>query len=184
MTMQVIGFIEVGASPVSAIEFTSIPSTPYTDLLLVLSLRSNLTSVGNIPQAELRLQLNGSTSGYSIRRLYGNGSSVSSDTNSGESTLRLGESSNQVANMFSSHSVYFPNAFANVAKSFGVDQVTENNTTANNMSIGAALWNNTAAISSIRLTTAFFSEGSRFDQFSTATLYGITRGSDGITTVS
>jgi hypothetical protein len=182
--MQLIETVTVGSGGTSSIEFTGLSSAlGFTDLLLVLSLRSNQTFTTGA-QTELRLQINNATSGYSIRRLYGNGSSVSSDTNSGESTLRLGESNNQIADTFSSHSVYFSNAFSSAVKSFSVDQVHENNTTANNMSIGAALFNNTASISSIKLTTAFFSDPSQFAQYSSATLYGITAGSDGIVTVS
>jgi hypothetical protein len=183
--MQLIQAVTVGSGGTSAIEFTGLSSTlGFTDLLLLLSLRSNQTSPSGFAQVELRLQINNATSGYSIRRLRGDGSAANSDTNSGESTLRLGESNNVVANTFSSHSVYFPNAFSSAAKSFSVDQVNENNTTATNMSIGAALFNNTATISSIKLTTAFFTNPSEFSQYSSATLYGITAGSSGGVVVS
>ena len=173
MTMQVIQHIELG-SAAAVIDFQSIPNT-FTDLLLVSSLREDNVS----PQ--LSLEINGSTADRSQRSLYG-ASELSPTTYSySDSTIVGGVASrsSSTSNTFSSNSVYIPNYTASIAKSFSVDAVNENNGTAANQWISAGLWNNSAAIN--RLTIR--SDGN-FVAGSSATLYGITKGSDGTTTVS
>ena len=81
------------------------------------------------------------------------------------------------ANTFNSTTFYIPNYAGSTNKSFSFDQVNENNTTAANQVLGSVLWSNTAAITSISLT----SPGYNFVQYSTASLYGITKGSGGAT---
>ena len=63
-----------------------------------------------------------------------------------------------------------------------VDAVGENNATQAFQIISAGLWANTAAITSIQLIPQ--SGGGTFVADSTVSLYGITKGSDGIVTTS
>ena len=164
-TFVKIASVTVGSGGSSTISFTSIPST-YTDLCLKISARSETTSFA------LNLTVNGSTSGYSERLLYASGTSVASATASETKInwLDLQNSSATTANTFSSCDVYIPNYAGSSYKSFSGDTVTETNaSTDNNLYVNAALWSNTAAITSITLTAGVGDVA----QYSTATLYGI-----------
>ena len=154
-----IATVTVGAGGQAAMEFTSIPST-YTDLLVVNSGRDNS---GN---STFTLRFNGSTTGYSQRRLVGNGSAASSSTDA-SSILILSNDNSATANTFSNVSIYVPNYAGSSNKSVSSDSVTENNGTTAYAWMGAGLWSNTAAITSISLLTTSWL------QYSTATLYGI-----------
>ena len=175
--MTLIQHIEL-ASAQSSISFTSIPNT-FTDLLLVCSFRSTENTVGS--NAEIRF--NGSSSGYSSRLLYGTGSSAASATGGSDrihwAPTTSGGSS--TANTFGNAQIYIPNYASSNAKSVSIDAVAENNATASRQDINAALWNNSAAISTIAFT---WEQSANFAIGSSVTLYGITKGSDGTTTVS
>ena len=172
MTMQVIEHIEVGSGGAASIEFTSI-SAGHTDLYLSLSLRQSAGSEG----AGFSFRLNGSTLNFSQRRLYGTGSSAVTDTGA-ESLWVVGNGA--TANTFSNSSIYIPNYASSSAKSYSNDGVSENNASTAFQAIVAGLWNDTNAITSLGI---YCTAGS-FVQYSSATLYGITAGSDGSTTVS
>lgn len=170
MSMQVIEHIEVGAGGAASITFSSIPAT-YTDLYLVTSVRndsSNLT---------FNINPNGSTTNKTRGNLQGDGSSASSGA--GTDITPLQNSSSYTANTFASSSVYICNYASSNNKSISIDSVTENNATTSYQRLQAALWSDTTAISSLECSTA-----SNFAQYSSFTLYGITAGSDGTTTVS
>ena len=160
-----IASVTVGAGGASSIDFTSIPST-YTDLVVKLSARSNNTSVG------LFVRFNGNSANYSSRRLYGDGSTVYSDTHgaSTENAIVAGETiSTYTSNTFGSLDLYIPNYAGSTNKSSSADSTTENNASTSWAALGANLWSNTAAINQVTLTPA----AGTFVQYSTATLYGI-----------
>ncbi len=171
MTMQVIQHTELGSGQ-ATITFSSIPST-YTDLMVVYSLRVSNTSFANV----VYVSFNGSTSNFSGRYLEGNGSSAAS----GSLGRYVGAYNNPTASTFGNGQLYIPNYAGSTAKSFSVDSVTEANATASYQDIIAGLWNDTSAINSITfsLTTA-----DTFVTGSSATLYGILKGSAGGVTVS
>ena len=158
----------VGAGGASSIDFASIPQT-YTDLLLVMSMRTNRASVADYAA----ISFNASTSSFSLRAVSGSGSAASSAyyTSSPDSRIVgqvVGDSS--TASVFSSGSLYIPNYTSSNNKSYSWDASRENNATANEMSLGAGLWSNTAAITSIAIT----SWGSAtIQQYSSVSLYGI-----------
>lgn len=162
----------------AAIEFTSIPAT-YTDLAILLSVRTD-TAGG---AAEMVMRFNGSNSGYSDRFLSGAGSGSGSSGSNGYGTdeMYIGGSNSPTASTFANTFIYIPNYASSNNKSVSVDAVTEANQTQAFQLILAGLWSNSAAITSIRLypTTA-----SNIVQYSSATLYGITKGSSGGVTVS
>lgn len=171
--MQLIQTVTVGAGGSAAIDLSSIPQT-FTDLCLVFSLRLNTTNGG------LRIRVNGSTASLSTRLLYGNGSTVTSGTD----TTYIGsvDNSNQTANTFGNGSLYITNyANTSYAKSFSADLVDETNATTAIQWVTAGLFNSTTAISRIEL---FGDAAGNFVQYSSASLYGIKSGSDGIVTVS
>jgi hypothetical protein len=174
--MQIIQHTELSSSQ-SSITFSSIPQT-YTDLVIKLSTRSTSTGGGTV---DIRININGGGSGNNItnRLLYGTGSSVASVTNS---TAEAGFANNAgaTANTFASNEIYFPNYTSNVAKSFSLESVQETNATGASQMILAGLWNSTSAITSITFTML----SSNFDTYTSATLYGILKGSSGGVTVS
>ena len=164
-TFVKIASVTVGSGGASSIDFTSIPST-YTDLCVKLSLRSNNTSVG------VYVRFNSNSANYSSRRLYADGATTYSDTHgsSAEIGVVAGENiSTFTSNTFSSMDFYIPNYAGSNNKSASSDSVTENNATTAWAALGANLWSNTAAITSIAFTPAAGS----FVQYSTAVLYGI-----------
>ena len=171
MSMQVIQHIEVDGTAPASITFSSIPQT-YTDLYLVASVRSTTSNL------TFEVSPNASGTNKSRRTLQGSGSTITSGT---ASTLdALSNSSAFTANTFASSSIYIPNYTGSSNKSFSFDSVTETNGTTSYQRIMAGLWSDTTAISSLQCATS----AGNLAQYSSFTLYGITAGSDGTTTVS
>ena len=181
MSMSLISTITVGAGGAATIDFTSIPGT-FTDLMLVHSLRSNSTDG---PAFSANITFNNSGSGYTERILYNNsGGGAASGTRSGAfldwAGLSPASGTGSTANTFGSGRLYVANYTSSAAKSISSDSAQESNTTNGaywNFYSVAASWSGTAAITSLKLTA---SAGS-FMQYSTASLYGITKGSGGAT---
>jgi hypothetical protein len=163
--------IEIGSGGATVIDFTSIPQI-YDDLEVVISSRGT-----GGDHYELQVTFNGSTSGYSSRQLFGTGSSVSSSSPTNRQ-FGLTQGTGTTASIFASGKVLIPNyKLDGVAKSYSVDSVTENNATLAYQAILAGLWAGTAPITSISIQGT----SGTFVQFSSASLYGIKRGSDGRT---
>jgi hypothetical protein len=159
----------------ASIEFTSIPQT-FTDLVVLFSCRTDRADLldgisGNI---------NGSSANFTTRNLIGDGSAASSNTTT-VGSLGLATGATSTSNTFGSSSVYIPNYTAATNKSMSADQITETNATAGFQLLRAILWSNTAAITSINFVPQF---GTNLVAGSTISLYGITKGSDGIVTTS
>jgi hypothetical protein len=155
--------VTVGAGGASSIDFTSIPST-YTDLVVKYSIR---TSADNITA---ELSLNGVKTNMTQRYLQGTGSSASSGNSTAINVME--DPSTATASTFASADLYIPNYASSNYKSISIDTVTEKNATDAYSRLVAALWSNTAAITSIGLTCA---AAGNFVQYSTATLYGVTK---------
>ena len=155
--------VTVGVLGASSIDFTSIPAT-YTDLVVKASLRTNITSIYDLPQ----VRFNGSSSNLSMRRIFGDGSTVASNTYASNSYL-LGNGATSTASVFGNLEIYVPNYLSANNKSFSADGVIENNATESEQTLVAGLWSNTAAITQVSLIP----QGTSFVQYSTATLYGI-----------
>ena len=166
-TFVKIASVTVGSGGTAYLEFTSIPQT-YTDLCLKLSARSNTSA----PSLYLQFNSSGGTA-YSSRQLTGTGASAQSQNNSGLAFNlfpSFGTGTDDTSNTFSNIEFYIPNYAGSSNKSFGVDSAKERNGNNYNYAngLGAGLWANTAAVTSIIID---------FDgdlvQYSTATLYGI-----------
>jgi hypothetical protein len=173
--MQVIQHQEL-ASAQASITFSSIPQT-FTDLCLVLSLRSERS--GQIRDDSF-LQLNALTTGYSFRFLRGTGSSTSSNSGTYYAYLSQVPGATATSSTFSNISVYLPNYTSGSAKSLSSDGVMENNATESHQDIVANLNTTTDPITSLTI----FAGSANLSQYSSATLYGVLKGSDGVTTVS
>jgi hypothetical protein len=170
-TFELIASSTVGASSVSSIDFTSIPST-FTDLCLKISGRTDRSNVAD----QLKISFNGSTTTYSGMILLGYGTGVLSETNSAAgagSGYLIGENTNgasSTANTFSNGELYIPNYAGSTNKSISMDLAAENNASTSSLSLTAGLWATTSAITSIKLQSA---NGFNFVQYSTAYLYGV-----------
>jgi len=168
-TYQLIASNTVGSGGVSSITFSSIPGT-YTDLLIKISSRSDRSDADN---DSIRATINGSTSNFDGRFLYANGSTAASYTNTSASTPRLmtmGNGNTATSNVFGNSEVYLPNYAGSNFKSWGSDNVSENNATANAMILDAGIWSDTSAITTILLAPG---NGTLFLEHSTFYLYGI-----------
>lgn len=167
-TFTLIASSTVGAGGVSFIEFTSIPQT-FTDLYYVASTRDDATAT----EDQTILQYNGTTSGYTEKILYGNGATAGSANRSGNAGLQdlYSTAATATANTFSSVALYIPNYTSSNNKSESFESVTENNTTTAYAMMGAGLWSNTAAITSIKVSPA--TAGKKFVQYSSFYLYGV-----------
>jgi len=172
----VIAHTEVTSATQASITFSSIPAT-YTDLVIKLSIRSTQAAAVD----GVNISLNGSTSDRSHRRLIGGGSGSGNSGTGTNGEIALISSANNTASTFGNAEIYIPNYQSTVAKSISADGVSETNATEAYQGIYAMLWNPTSnvAITSIALTTA-----ANLVQYSSATLYGITKGSSGGVTVS
>ena len=167
-TYKAIATVTVGSGGAASIEFTSIPAT-YTDLALVISARDSRTTD---TWSNITMRFNSDTgNNYSAILLYGEGSSAASVSNSAQSSITFvyANSNNSTANSFSNCQVYIPNYASSNNKSVSIDSVVENNAATGLDALTAALWSNSAAITSITLTPGT----ANFRQYSTATLYGI-----------
>lgn len=165
--------VTVGSGGAASIVLDNIPAT-YTDLYLVLSTREASGTDGNV-----RLSINGSTANLTARDLEGGGSGTPVSTSRSFIAI-VSAKSNFTASTFGNASVYIPNYTSSANKSISVDAVTENNATLSYQSILAGLWSNSAAITSLSVAAPV----GNIAEYSSASLFGITAGSDGIVTVS
>lgn len=172
MAITKIATATVAGSP-SVITFSSIPGT-YTDLWVVFSLRTN-------DNAFLNMWFNGLKTNYVNKHNYGEGTSNGSST---RTDVYIGNTnpSSTTANTFGNGSLYIPNYASSINKSFSFEHVQETNASSAAMYIGAGIWSNTAAITSISFEN--WSTPNTFAIGATATLYGITKGSLAGVTVS
>lgn len=168
-TLIKIASTTVGSGGASDITFSGIPGT-YTDIVIYLSAR--YTNAGT--QATLWIsQINGSSSGLSNRWIRNSGSSIftSSDASGG---IYVGQvnCSGSTSSTFSNINMYFPEYAGSKNKSVIIDAVQENGQSEAYSGLSSGLCNNTAAITSITIDP----DGSNtFAQYTTATLYGISK---------
>lgn len=163
-TYEKIATATVGSGGASSIDFNTILAN-WTDLQILLSARySTVTLTGYCTAA-----FNGSTSGFSIRGLYGSGSGTPGSFTTPSNFVGEIVGDNASPSTFSNLSMYIPNYAGSTNKSYSVDSVGENNGTTAQATFTAGIWANTAAITSISLTP----NSGNFMQYTTATLYGI-----------
>lgn len=168
------------ASPQSTITFSSIPQG-YTDLMLVFSLRSDNASYAF---DDIGLRINGdSTSNYVNRFFRNRDGGTGSGSGAGTSiTLYGAPSQGATPSMFGNGTAYIPSYTSSDVKNVSADGYSENaSTSAIQNGFVAAVWNGTAPVTSLTIVSL---NGWNFLQNSSATLYGIKKGSDGIVTVA
>lgn len=172
--MELISSVTVGSGGAASIDFASIPQT-YTDLTLVVSARMSTNYFAD----NFGIRFNGTTSTYSERTLRAI-PSVSSASYTGQSYIFQTAASGATATTSTFGSTIFtiPNYAGSTNKTVSIEGVSENNGTNNYMYLTAGLWADTAAITSISLVGY---GAPTFQEFSTAYLYGILKGSGGAT---
>ena len=168
---------QIIASAQSSFVFTNIPQT-FDDLLVKFSLRA---ATGTGHYLDVELDLNGESS-RTWRGLYA--ITPTPDSNSGNFNIAAAMNGNTTnINTFSNGEIYLPNYRSTSVKSISSDYVAENNSTTQfNVSIGANVITNGAAVSQITLRDGFGT--ANFATNSSVSLYGITRGSFGGVIVS
>jgi hypothetical protein len=176
-TFVKIATVTVGSGGAATIEFTSIPST-YTDLCMKMSARSSDTTNNTGDFDGAGYQFNGSQTGYTGKELQGNGSAASSVS---RTTVTIGGivygRFNGIKNSYNSNvafeslEMYIPNYSGSANKSLSIDSVGEQNATDAMQIMNYSLWSDTSVISSIKIAVAT----GTFVQYSTATLYGISK---------
>jgi len=175
LTYVAIATVTVGSGGANTITFNSIPNT-YTDLLVYLSVRSDVSGTGSYVSA----RFNGTASIYQHIELYAENPTPESakDPNQTQSYLyTLGHcpGNTATANTFSNNLVYIPNYAASNNKSVSAEGLAENNSSTNGnwtVSMTAGFASLASAISSITFTLGS-NASQNFMQYSTATLYGI-----------
>jgi hypothetical protein len=167
------------ASAQASIVFSSIPQT-YTDLMLVFSMRGDVAST----YVSTAIRFNSdSGSNYTNRLLYGEGSGGGFPALATTTQIQwvYSNGTTSTANTFGNAQVYIPNYTNSTSKVVLMDSVSENNATESIQALTYSYWNGTAAITTLSLTTQ---AGTNLLTGSTASLYGILKGSDGIVTTS
>jgi hypothetical protein len=174
-TLTLISSSTVGAGGASNIEFTSIPAT-YTDLLVLYSLRTTLAG-GPFYFDDCAMRLNGDTgSNYSVALARGRQGATASFATSTNTLIPVYEASagDATTNAFGIGKIYIHDYAGSTKKSMSVDGASETNSaTEVQLGIIAGMWNNTSAVTTIRL---YSQNGTNFVQHSSAYLYGIAKG--------
>lgn len=142
-------------------------SSDYTDLKILASSRSTLGANYNY----LTVNFNGGSTNWNYKVLYAVGSGVGSASSNATFIEYIWQpASNVTADTFGNIELYIPNFSSSNYKSVSADFVSENNSsTGNILGFNAALWPNTAAITSITLGA----DGASLLSGSTFYLYGI-----------
>jgi len=158
----------VGAGGSSTITFSSIPST-YTHLQIRAIARTNRTAGVDI----MSTRMNGVTSNsYSDHLLYGDGTTVQTDRNSTYGTINIQRvaSDNLSASIFSIFTIDILD-YANTNKYKTVRYMGGYDANGSGRAcFGSGLFQNTSAITSITLESAYSSSYNQYSQFA---LYGI-----------
>jgi hypothetical protein len=176
---KVIQHIKVTNSTAVNFTFSSIPQT-HTDLLLVFSCRTNL----GLSFDDTSIRINGDSSNSYTNRTLRSREGATTPIGGTGNRLDVYESSSTsaAANTFGSGKFYIPNYTLSGNKSISAEGFSGNtNISLIQGGLTAGLWTGNAPVTSI---TLFSANGTSFVQNSSATLYGITKGSSGGVTVS
>jgi hypothetical protein len=165
-TYFLIATTNVAAGGASYIEFTNIPNT-WTDLVIYNSIRTNRASV----HESLLLQFNNETANRLNRRMY-----HTTGTNSTTDTIMYGgqaTGASAEAGVFGASHIYISGYKDSKATKVSFEYGSaENNINTYLRDFNANTWTNSSAITSVRITPE---NGGTIQQYSTASLYGISK---------
>jgi hypothetical protein len=175
-------------SGAAEIQFNSITPS-YTDLLLVISPRTNQSVVNEriFTWFSTIASVSPLRAGYDMRTLRGDGSSVATSTTTVDSQFNLDTAipgATSTANTFGSIQIYYPNYSTSQSKNVSVNAVSENNSGTSGQLFLAGTNQDSNALSPITNIACGVLGANNFVTGTTASLYGILKGSDGITTAS
>lgn len=165
----------------ATINFNNIPQT-YTDLYLVVSGRLTDSVDATYPWYPLQIRPNDLTTNLSAKRLYGTGGMGTTGSQTFTYVAPEINPGNSTANTFSTSTIYISDYTSSDSKIFSIDSVSESSGSNALQMILSGFWNSTDPITSLVLYS--HTGSGSIAQYTAATLYGITPGSDGITTVS
>ena len=172
MAVTKIATVTLGSGGAASIDFTSI-SGAFTDLWILVSSRNTTTA------EHCLIGFNNSTANFTGRYLIG-----STTAEGGTYGRYLGNQipSSGPSNIFSNASIYISNYSGSTNKVVSAE-ITGYRTDRSSYTEGLSVnvWSQTAAITSVQIANE---TGANLAQYSTATLYGITKGSSGGVTVS
>jgi len=180
MKKTLIKRVKLDSANQSTIVLDNIPQT-YDGLYLIVSGRLTDSVDANYPWYPLQIRPNDSTTSLNAIRLYGAGS-VGQGSQSFTYIAPEINPGNSTANTFGSSTVYIANYSSSSNKPFSIDSVSESNGSAALQMILAGLWSSSDPITSLVLYS--HTGSGSISRYSSASLYGITAGSDGVTTVS
>jgi hypothetical protein len=155
----------------ASVSFTGLSaySSDYTDLKVVLSARTDRAF--SVDALGYYYNSDTTSARYTGKQLTGTGATTQSTSYNPSNDEGIYVSGNTAtASTFGNGEIYIPNAYGSKQKSSSVDGVSENNGTTAYASMGASLYNQTTAISSIHfvpITGTVIKSGSSFY------LYGI-----------
>lgn len=170
-TNTLISKITVGKGGVASVTFDAIPQT-YTDLKIIISARGERNTYAD----DFKVTVNNNNSAtYSVRRMYGSGSSVGGDggssTGNANSYSGVLNGNTAYADSFGSSEFYFFNYSVNgVTKTWSADGVSETNASAAQQDFTANLISDTNPITILKFES--YNSGI-IDEFSTFYIYGI-----------
>jgi hypothetical protein len=156
----------------ATIEFTSIPQT-FTDLVVLISARTEKIEVEQTSAIGTKF---GGTDSSCV--WYGDGTNPDSET-SGFIKAGLASNASATVNTFGNSILYIPNYASSNTKIGSSTSVNENNATRARQELAAVSSTSTSPITSLGFASDFDLVAG-----STISLYGILKGSDGITTAS
>ena len=177
MAITKIATVTVPSGGQAALQFLSIPGT-FTDLWLKISARGSNSTV----YFTTKIRFNGATSDANMSNRFLQGPGSGSPSAGTGSLFLVGDiaGNSSTSNTFGTADVYIPNYSDSTNKTATIDSTGENNSAENYTQIIYARWADNSAITSLSVQPV----SGTFLQYSTATLYGITKGSLAGVTVS
>ena len=159
-------------SSAASVTFSAIPAT-FTDLVVRISARTDRAATSD----STNMTINSDASAiYSFTRLRGDGTSATSNRNTGNTVVSIESTDGNTAtsNTFDSTEIYIPNYLSTVSKPISSVIMREDNSTAATTynSVQAHLYRNTSAITSLSFAP---SNGPNFVSGSSFYLYGISK---------
>lgn len=151
----------------SSFTFDNIPQI-FTDLKIQASLRTNrATQVWD----DIKISFNSSTTGYSFRFLQQSSTNAGGSDENISNTIWTLNGNGASSNCFGNGEIYIPNYTGSESKSWwGRSDSTNNTTTESYIMYWVNRWGNPNPITSLSLSPV---NGTSFQQYSSATLYGI-----------
>jgi hypothetical protein len=156
----------------ASITLSNIPQT-FTDLVIRVSLKTTRTTDY---VDDFRLTFNGSSTGYGIRGVANYNGTLRADTNTSApyiyANAATASHASQTPSTFCNSEIYVPNYTSANNKSVSIDSTTEQNGTQIWQDLQAAIWSNSAAITSVTLVPDV---AANFTQYSSVSLYGVAK---------